>query len=85
MTTAEKNYFLLQEIEANRRFLLMAYQQNPKLLERADTRIKQLFEVCISREPDELSSRVLPLSDAENACRAAPAGDEPSETSKTEP
>lgn len=55
MTTAEKNYFLLQEIEANRRFLLMIYQQNPKLLERADARIKQLFEVHTPREPDELS------------------------------
>jgi len=44
MTTAEKNFILLQEIEANRRFLLMAYQQNPKLLENAEARIKQLFE-----------------------------------------
>ena len=44
MTTAEQNYRLLQEIEANRRFLLMAYQQNPKLLERADARTKQMFE-----------------------------------------
>lgn len=44
MTTAEQNYRLLQEIEANRRFLLMAYQQNPELLERADSRIKQMFE-----------------------------------------
>lgn len=55
MTTAEKNYFLLQEIEANRTFLLMLYQQNPKLLERADARIKQLFEVRTPCEPDELS------------------------------
>ncbi len=44
MTTAEKNFILLQEIEANRRFLLMAYQQNPKLLENAEARIKQLFD-----------------------------------------
>lgn len=44
MTTAEQNYRLLQEIDASRRFLLMAYQQNPKLLERADARIKQMFE-----------------------------------------
>jgi MSHA pilin protein MshD len=44
MTTAEQNYLLLQEIEANRKFLLMAYQQNPKLLESAEARIRQLFE-----------------------------------------
>jgi MSHA pilin protein MshD len=45
MTTAEQNYRLLQEIEANRRFLLMAYQQNPKLLESAEARIRQLFDI----------------------------------------
>jgi MSHA pilin protein MshD len=44
MTTAEQNYLLLQEIEANRRFLLMAYQQNPELLENAEARIRQIFE-----------------------------------------
>jgi MSHA pilin protein MshD len=45
MTTADQNYRLLQEIEANRRFLLMAYQQNPELLESAEARIKQLFDI----------------------------------------
>jgi MSHA pilin protein MshD len=49
MTTAEQNYLLLQEIEANRRFLLMAYQQNPELLERAEARIKQIFETIPTR------------------------------------
>ena len=44
MKAAEQNFLLLQEIEANRRFLLMAYQQNPKLLENAEARIKQLFD-----------------------------------------
>ena len=44
MTGAEKNFILLQEIAANRRFLLMAYQQNPKLLANAEARIKQLFD-----------------------------------------
>ena len=47
MNTAEQNYRLLQEIEANRRFLLMAYQQNPRLLENAEARVKQLFEVSM--------------------------------------
>ena len=49
MTKAEQNYLLLQEIEANRRFLLMAYQQNPKLLESAEARIRQIFETIPSR------------------------------------
>jgi hypothetical protein len=48
MTAAEKNLLLLQEIEANRLFLLMAYQQNPKLLEHVEPRIKLLFEVQAS-------------------------------------
>lgn len=55
MTTAEQNYLLLQEIEANRRFILMAYQQNPKLLKNAEARIKQMFEVTASCEPDEVN------------------------------
>ena len=41
--TAEQNYRLLCEIEANRNFLLMAYHQNPALLARAEPRIRQLF------------------------------------------
>lgn len=48
--TAEQNYRLLQEIEANRKFILMAYQQNPKLLEQAEDRIKQLFDMPACRE-----------------------------------
>ena len=39
MTTAEKNFLLLQKIEASRLFLLMAYQQNPQLLKPAEPRI----------------------------------------------
>lgn len=50
MTTAEKNYLLLQEIEANRRFLLMAYRQNPKLLASAESRISQLLETLPPQE-----------------------------------
>ena len=44
MTNAERNYRLLQQIDANRRFLLMAYRQNPKLLAQAEPRIRQLFD-----------------------------------------
>lgn len=43
MLTAEQNFRLLQEIEANRSFLLMVYQQNPQLLKCADARIKSIF------------------------------------------
>lgn len=62
MTTAEQNYCLLQEIEANRRFLLMAYQQNPQLLERAEARIRQLFEMPTHGADKNLSSVLRPLS-----------------------
>jgi hypothetical protein len=41
---AEENYQLMQQIEANRRFLLLACQQNPELLARAEPRIRQLLE-----------------------------------------
>lgn len=41
--TAEQNYRLLMEIEADRHFLLLAYAQNPRLLARAEPRIRQLF------------------------------------------
>ena len=57
MKTAEQNYRLLQEIEANRRFLLMAYQQNPKLLDRADAQIRQIFEGQVLPEHPILQSR----------------------------
>lgn len=49
MNTAEQNYRLFQEIEASRMFLLMACQQNPKLLEHADARIRLMFEVPMSQ------------------------------------
>ena len=42
--TAEQNYRLLQEIDANRRFMLLAYQSNPALLARAEERIRRLFD-----------------------------------------
>ncbi|MCR4304735.1 MAG: hypothetical protein NUV63_11025 [Gallionella sp.] len=56
MLTAEQNYRLLQEIEANRMFLLMAYQQNSKLLESAEMGIKQLFEMPAHGVDNNLSS-----------------------------
>ncbi|MDP1995946.1 MAG: type II secretion system protein [Gallionella sp.] len=62
MNKAEQNYRLLQKIEANRQFLLMAYQQNPKLLESAETRIKQLFEIPAHGVDNNLSSISCPPS-----------------------
>ena len=43
--TPEENLQLLQEIEANREFILLAYQSNPDLLTKADPEIKRLFEI----------------------------------------
>ena len=42
--TAEENLLLLREIEANRAFILLAYQSDPALLKRADPQIRRLFE-----------------------------------------
>jgi hypothetical protein len=42
--TAEENLLLLQEIEANRAFILLAYQSDPALLKLADPEIRRLFE-----------------------------------------
>lgn len=41
MNSAERNYRLLQQIDTNRRFLLLARQTNPKLLARAEARVRQ--------------------------------------------
>ena len=43
MTAAEENYRLLQEIDANRQFLLLAMQSNPAMLEAIDEHIRQMF------------------------------------------
>ncbi|MBE0627856.1 MAG: hypothetical protein IH606_23940 [Burkholderiales bacterium] len=42
--TPEENLLLLQEIEANRAFILLAYQSDPALLQLADPEIRRLFE-----------------------------------------
>jgi len=42
--TPEENLLLLQEIEANRAFILLAYQSDPALLKLADPEIKRLFD-----------------------------------------
>ncbi|MFA7269400.1 MAG: hypothetical protein WC073_08660 [Sterolibacterium sp.] len=40
---AAQNYRLLQELDANRRFMLLAYRDNPVLLVKAEERIKMLL------------------------------------------
>lgn len=51
--TAEENLRLLEEIEANRAFILLAYQSNPELLKVADPQIKRLFEVAAAEATGE--------------------------------
>jgi hypothetical protein len=43
MMSAEENYRLLMEIQANREFLLLAYRQNPELLRHAEPGVRLLF------------------------------------------
>jgi hypothetical protein len=42
--TPEQNLRLLEEMDANRAFILLAYQSDPALLELADPEIKRLFD-----------------------------------------
>jgi hypothetical protein len=55
--TPEENLRLLQEIEANRAFILLAYQSDPALLKLADPQIRRLFENVdeATRETDHRS------------------------------
>jgi hypothetical protein len=41
---AEDNLLLLQRIDADRQFLLLALQSNPDLLARADERVQAWFQ-----------------------------------------
>jgi hypothetical protein len=50
--TAEENYRLLCEIEANRAMLLQAYRQNPRLLAHAEERIRLIFNGGAAQQPD---------------------------------
>lgn len=43
MTTAEENKLLLERIDADRRFLLLAMRSNPVLLSRAEERVREWF------------------------------------------
>jgi len=56
--TAEENLLLLREIEANRAFILLAYQSDPALLKLAEPQIGRLFENVneATRETEDGSS-----------------------------
>ena len=55
--SAEENLRLLREIEANRAFILLAYQSDPELLKRADPEIKRLFDIADGARPESASGR----------------------------
>lgn len=42
-TTAEENFYLLEKIDTDRQFLLLAMQSNPVLFARADARVREWF------------------------------------------
>ena len=51
MLSAERNYRLLLEIDANRRFLLLAYRSNPDLLAGEDEWIRLMLAADL-QEPE---------------------------------
>ena len=57
--TPEENLRLLQELEANRAFILLAYQSNPDLLARAEPEIKRLFEPVGGWLPNSVEASLL--------------------------
>ena len=50
--TPEENLLLLREIEANRAFILLAYQSDPALLKLADPEIRRLFDNVREATPE---------------------------------
>lgn len=58
MNTAEQNYILLQDIDSNREFMMLAYRQNPAMLERAEARVRQWFSMSEqSIKPVEINTQ----------------------------
>lgn len=56
---AGQNYRLLQEIDANRRFLLQAYRDNPDLLARAEPSVQRLMDAARKNMPDAEQTALL--------------------------
>lgn len=64
--TAEQNYRLLQELDANRRFMLLAYRDNPTLLVKADERTKMLLQSTGKTKgqiPEDTSAIFVPVKE----------------------
>jgi hypothetical protein len=55
--TAEENFRLLQEMDANRRFMLAAYRDNPTLLANAEPRIRAWLAAVPAPEVGEPENR----------------------------
>lgn len=51
MTTAEENKLLLERIDADRRFLLLAMQSNPALLALAEARVREWLLAAVPPAP----------------------------------
>jgi hypothetical protein len=56
---AEQNYRLLQGIDANRRFLLQAYSDNPDLQARAEPEVRRLLDAVSANMPATEKTAVL--------------------------
>lgn len=62
MLTADENYRLLMEIQANRDAVLQAYRQNPELLKHAEPRVRLLFGLPENEEDAEPSTQHIPTT-----------------------
>ena len=62
--TPEENLLLLREIEANRAFILLAYQSDPALLKLADPEIRRLFENMVIGQENTPQTRNAPREEA---------------------
>ncbi len=47
MTTAEENLRLLERIDADRQFLLLAMQSNPELLARVEEHVREWVQTAV--------------------------------------
>lgn len=71
---AEQNYRLLEGIDANRRFLLQAYRDNPDLLARAEPEVRRLFDAkCIDTPEAERTAMLCTTAGAPPAPTPEPA------------
>lgn len=65
--TAEQNYRLLQEIDANRRFLLQAYRDNADLRAQAGPDVKRLFDAAGSNAQTHRRTAIADSADSSSS------------------